>query len=155
MQLTTKGRYAVMAMVDLACYGTGEPISLQEISDRQEISLAYLEQIFTKMRRGGLVESVRGPGGGYVLARPAAEIFIADVMQAVEEKVKTLRCAPDSSKGCLQDKSRCMVHDLWEGLGQQISSYFESISLEDVMERRLRHKNLYSLMPEQKQQKKA
>lgn len=137
MRLSTKGRYAVMAMVDLANYCDGSPVSLADIADRQEISLSYLEQLFGKLRKGGLVKSVRGPGGGYLLARPAAETRVSDIVLAVDEPLKATRCKPNSPSGCHSDKSRCLTHDLWQELGNQIYLYLSSVSLEDICERRL------------------
>jgi len=132
VKLSTKGRYAVMAMVDLAQFGTTGPVALAEVADRQEISLSYLEQLFAKLRRAGLVKSVRGPGGGYKLSYPAPEIRIADVITAVDEPIRTTGCAPGAATGCIRRTSRCMTHDLWEELGHQIHSYLNSVSLEDV-----------------------
>ncbi len=141
MILSTRGRYAVMAMVDLATQAHARPVCLAEISERQEIPLAYLEQIFGKLRKSGLVKSVRGPGGGYQLQRPSSEIWISDVIQAAEEAIKMTRCSSGPS-GCMTPKTRCLTHDLWEGLGNQIYQYLRSVSLEDVCERRLRGKPL-------------
>ena len=137
MRLSTKGRYAVMAMVDLAKHGTGEPISLAEIAERQEISLSYLEQLFARLRKGGLVRSVRGPGGGYLLAFAAAETRISEIILAVDEPIRATRCAPGAPTGCRANKSRCLTHDLWEELGNQIHLFLSSVSLADVVERRL------------------
>ena len=123
MKLSTKSRYAVMAMVDLAKQSTGEPIALADVADRQEISLSYLEQIFGKLRRGGLVNSIRGPGGGYMLSRSAADTRISDIILAVDEPIQTTRCKPGSPFGCKSNQSRCMTHDLWEELGHQIYIY--------------------------------
>src|SRR6201993_780104 len=137
MRLSTKGRYAVMAMVDLAQHGMGEPISLAEIAERQEISLSYLEQLFAMLRKGGLVKSVRGPGGGYLLARDRAETRIADIILAVDEPIRATRCTPGAPIGCRGNKTRCLTHDLWEELGNQIHLYLSSVSLADVCERRV------------------
>ena len=139
MILSTRGRYAVMAMVDLADRDAGKPVSLAEISDRQEIPLAYLEQIFAKLRKGGLVKSVRGPGGGYMLLRPAAETWVSDIIMAAEEQIKMTRC-DSGPTGCMKPKTRCLTHDLWEGLGNQIYNYLRSISLADICDKRLRQK---------------
>lgn len=139
MMLSTRGRYAVMAMVDLAACCTGKPVSLAEISERQEIPLAYLEQIFAKLRKSGLVKSVRGPGGGYLLLRPAAETWVSDIIMAAEEPIKMTRCDSGPS-GCMKPKTRCLTHDLWEGLGAQIYNYLRSVSLEDICDKRLRQK---------------
>lgn len=137
MRLSTKGRYAVMAIVDLASHSTGSPIALADIASRQEISLSYLEQLFGKLRRGGLVKSVRGPGGGYLLARPAGELRIADIMIAVDEPIRATRCRPGSPSGCGPDNLRCATHDLWEELGNHIRMYLNSVSVEDVVSRRI------------------
>ena len=116
MKLGTRARYAVMAMVDLARHGEGGPVSLAEIAQRQEISLAYLEQLFAKLRRGGLVKSVRGPGGGYLLARDRNDTRISDIVLAVDEPLRAVRCNPGEAIGCRTDRSRCLTHDLWEEL---------------------------------------
>ena len=137
MRLSTKGRYAVMAMVDLAKHGKGTPISLAEIAERQEISLSYLEQLFAKLRRGGLVRSVRGPGGGYLLARSAEETRISDAILAVDEPIRATRCKSGSAIGCRSNKSRCLTHDLWEELGNQIHIFLSSVSLADVCGKRV------------------
>ncbi|MFW6413104.1 MAG: Rrf2 family transcriptional regulator, partial [Oceanicaulis sp.] len=119
MKLSTKGRYAVMAMADLAVSSKDGPAPLGEIASRQEISLSYLEQLFAKLRRAGLVKSVRGPGGGYRLARPAGETRVADIMIAVEEPVDVTRCQ-HKPKGCMEGGLRCITHDLWDELGRHI-----------------------------------
>ncbi len=137
MKLSTKGRYAVMAMVDLASRASQRPVALADIAERQEISLSYLEQLFAKLRRGGLVKSVRGPGGGYLLARTAAEMHISDIILAVDEPIRATRCRPGSAKGCTGDSSRCLTHDLWEELGNQIYLFLSAITLEDVCFRRV------------------
>ncbi|MEQ8966391.1 MAG: Rrf2 family transcriptional regulator [Azospirillaceae bacterium] len=137
MRLSTKGRYAVMAMVDLARHGNGRPLSLADIAERQEISLSYLEQLFAKLRRAGLVASVRGPGGGYLLARDATETRISDIILAVDEPIRATRCHPSTAVGCHSDKSRCLTHDLWDELGNQIHLYLSSVSLDDVVNRRI------------------
>ena len=137
MKLSTKGRYAVMAMVDIASHTEGKPIALADVAERQEISLSYLEQLFGKLRRGGLVKSVRGPGGGYLLARGAADTRIADIIISVDEPIKTTRCTPGSPTGCTSNKSRCLTHDLWEELGNHIFLYLNSVSLADVVDDRV------------------
>ena len=137
MKLSTKGRYAVMALADLACQSKGQPVALADIAERQDISLSYLEQLFGKLRKSAQVKSVRGPGGGYLLARPAGEIRIADIITAVDEPIKATRCKPGSAEGCRTDRSRCMTHDLWEELGNQIYLFLSTISLEDVIENRV------------------
>jgi Rrf2 family iron-sulfur cluster assembly transcriptional regulator len=137
VKLSTKGRYAVMAMVDLAVNSNGSPVALADIADRQEISLSYLEQLFGRLRKGGLVKSVRGPGGGYLLARPTQQTRVSDIILAVDEPIQTTRCAPGSPAGCHNHKGRCLTHDLWEELGNQIYLYLSSVSLNDVVERKL------------------
>ena len=137
MKLSTKGRYAVMAMVDIAAHTEGKPIALADVAERQEISLSYLEQLFGKLRRGGLVKSVRGPGGGYLLARGVANTRIADIILSVDESIKTTRCTPGSPTGCTGNKSRCLTHDLWEELGNHIFLYLNSVSLADVIDDRV------------------
>jgi Rrf2 family transcriptional regulator, iron-sulfur cluster assembly transcription factor len=137
VKLSTKGRYAVTAMVDLARHGDGKPVSLAEIAERQEISLSYLEQLFAKLRRSGLVKSVRGPGGGYVLAHDRDVTRIADIIVAVDEPIHAVRCAPGGAAGCRGDRSRCLTHDLWEELSNQIHLYLSSVSLGDVCEKRV------------------
>ncbi len=137
LKLSTKGRYAVMAMVDLAMHSDNRPISLADIADRQEISLSYLEQLFAKLRRGGLVRSVRGPGGGYLLAREDTETRISDIILAVDEPIRATRCTPGQPFGCRINKSRCMTHDLWEELGNQIYLYLSSVTVADVVDKRI------------------
>ena len=137
MKLSTKGRYAVMAMVDLATHTEGRPVSLADIADRQEISLSYLEQLFAKLRRGGLVRSVRGPGGGYLLAHSREETRISDIILAVDEPIRATRCTPGQPFGCRSNKSRCMTHDLWDELGNQIYLYLSSVTVADVVDKRI------------------
>lgn len=137
MKLSTKGRYAVMAMVDLSSHSSGNPVALADIAERQEISLSYLEQLFGKLRKGGLVKSVRGPGGGYLLSRQSEQIRVSDIIMAVDEPIQTTRCAPGTPAGCHNNKGRCLTHDLWEELGNQIYLYLSSVSLADVCERRI------------------
>ncbi len=130
-----------MAMADLAAQtianGTPRPISLGEIAERQGISLSYLEQLFGKLRRAGLVLSARGPGGGYRLAFPTTETRIADIILAVDEPIRATRCEVGSPKGCLGGRSRCLTHDLWEELGNQIHIFLTSVTLDDVVRRRV------------------
>jgi Rrf2 family iron-sulfur cluster assembly transcriptional regulator len=137
MQLSTKGRYAVMAMTDLVCRGGERAVSVAEIAERQQISQAYLEQLFSRLRKRGLVTSHRGPGGGYRLARSADETSVADVVIAVDEPLKAIRCGGGKT-GCMKDGARCLTHDLWEETGRQIKSYLASVSLADVASGRLR-----------------
>jgi Rrf2 family transcriptional regulator, iron-sulfur cluster assembly transcription factor len=137
MRLSTKGRYAVMAMVDLAKHSDGQPITLAEIAERQEISLSYLEQLFARLRIAGLVRSIRGPGGGYLLAHAPDETRISDVILAVDEPIRATRCTPGAPTGCRGSKARCLTHDLWEELGNQIHLYLSSVTLADVVAQRL------------------
>lgn len=133
MRLTTKGRYAVTAMLDLALHQTQGPINLAEISHRQGISLSYLEQLFARLRRRGLVSSARGPGGGYSLGRDASQITVVDVIHAVDETVDATRCGGE--KNC-QGHERCLTHDLWEELSEQITRFLGGISLGELIQRR-------------------
>jgi Rrf2 family iron-sulfur cluster assembly transcriptional regulator len=138
MRLSTKGRYAVMAMTDLARHGADRAVSLAEIASRQEISLSYLEQLFARLRRGGLVKSARGPGGGYRLAKPAYETSVAEIVLAVDEPIRATRCAgAGSPAGCMAAGERCITHHLWEELGEQIHRFLAGVSLADVLERRV------------------
>ncbi|HEY9217039.1 MAG TPA: Rrf2 family transcriptional regulator [Phenylobacterium sp.] len=138
MRLSTKGRYAVMAMTDLARREEQRAVALADIAARQEISLAYLEQLFSRLRRKGLVVSARGPGGGYRLARSAAETSIADIVIAVDEPLRATRCGGDADKGCMLKGERCLTHDLWEEMGRRIEGYLTSVTLADVATGRLR-----------------
>lgn len=138
MKLSTKGRYAVMAMVDLAQQSDGRPIALADVARRQDISLSYLEQLFSKLRRNGLVKSVRGPGGGYLLSDPPTEIRISEIVLAVDEPIHATRCSPGSPEGCRGTHERCATHDLWEGLGNEIYGYLRSVTIADVCQRRVR-----------------
>lgn len=135
MKMSTKGRYAVMAMIDIATHSNGEPVSLAEIAERQDISQEYLEQLFGKLRKAKLVESARGPGGGYRLARPMSEIPVAKIIAAVDEELQFTRCDGDAVEGCVKGE-RCNAHDLWSSLGRQMMYFLSSISLEDVVEKR-------------------
>ena len=137
MRLGTKGRYAVMAMTDLARHGRARAVTLAEIAARQEISQAYLEQLFALLRRRGLVASVRGPGGGYRLGRAANLISVVDVVRAVDEPLAATRCE-GASTGCLGGGERCVTHDLWDALGDHIAQFLGAVSLEDVVQRRIR-----------------
>ena len=135
MKLTTKGRYAVMAMADLALFKDKGPISLTDISIRQNISLAYLEQIFIKLKQENLVKSVRGARGGYVLEDSPEEIKISKIISAVNEEIKTLNCKKDSKKGCNNKSSKCITHNLWDQLDQHINSFFEKVKLQDLVKK--------------------
>ena len=156
MRLSTKGRYAVMAMTDLALNAQGRPISLSEISERQQISLSYLEQLFARLRKAGLVKSARGPGGGYSLSRPSERLFVSEIVLAVDEPIKATRCEMTSNKlgankklskdeavreiGCMPGGQRCLTHNLWEDLGVAIHDYLSQVSLRDVIEKKTRKK---------------
>tara|TARA_X000000950_G_scaffold223030_1_gene268692 strand:- start:143 stop:568 length:426 start_codon:yes stop_codon:yes gene_type:complete len=135
MKLTTKGRYAVMAMADLASFKDNGPTSLTDISLRQNISLAYLEQIFIKLKNNNLVKSVRGAKGGYILEIPPEEIKIANIISAVDEKVKTLNCKKESKKGCNSKSTKCITHNLWDQLDQHINNFFEKVKLQDLVKK--------------------
>ena len=136
MKLGTRGRYAVMAMVDLAnCTlksSKSQPVTLSDIAARQEISLSYLEQLFSKLRKNSLVKSVRGPGGGYMLARRPDELRISDIVLAVDEPLRATRCNPMTGTGCMPDGGRCVTHDLWEELSNHIYMFLNTVTLEDV-----------------------
>ena len=135
MKMSTKGRYAVMAMIDIASQPTASPVSLAEIAERQDISQEYLEQLFGKLRKAGLVDSVRGPGGGYRLARPTEDIPVASIILAVDEPLRVTRCEGDAVDGCVKGE-RCCAHDLWSSLGRQMMYFLASTTLEDVVAKR-------------------
>ena len=132
MKLTNKGRYAVMAMADLASNASKGPISLSEISSRQNISLAYLEQIFLQLKNNRLVKSSRGAKGGYTLEKPASEIKLSNIIYAVDEEVKTLNCKKNSKRGCNHKSVKCITHNLWDQLDQHINGFFEGVKLQDL-----------------------
>ena len=133
MKLTTKGRYAVMAMADLATNENLKPVSLNEIAVRQNISLSYLEQLFLKLKNNRLVKSVRGPQGGYILEKKAKDIKLSSIMFAVDEEVKTLSCKKDSKKGCGGRTVKCITHNLWDELEKHINGFFENKNLQDLV----------------------
>jgi Rrf2 family iron-sulfur cluster assembly transcriptional regulator len=135
MKLTTKGRYAVMAMADLALFKDRGPISLTDISLRQNISLAYLEQIFIKLKNNNLVKSVRGAKGGYTLEISPEEIKISNIISAVDEEVKTLNCKKESKRGCNNKSTKCITHNLWDQLDKHINNFFEKVKLQDLVKR--------------------
>jgi len=137
MKLSTRGRYAVMAMVDVAQKSGGQPVPLADIAERQEISLSYLEQLFAKLRRCGVVKSIRGPGGGYILSRRADRIHIADIMLAVDEPEPPAGCSPGSPDLCSGNQARCATHDLWEALGNQVYGFLKSVTVADVCANRI------------------
>jgi Rrf2 family transcriptional regulator, iron-sulfur cluster assembly transcription factor len=130
MRLTTKGRFAVTAMIDVALYAGAAPVTLAAISERQRISLSYLEQLFGKLRRSGLVDSVRGPGGGYQLARPTMEVSVADIIRAVDEPIDATQCG--GRENCHDDR-RCMTHELWAGLNAHIFGFLNGVTLADLV----------------------
>ncbi len=133
MKLTSKGRYAVMALVDLARFDNINPVSLRDISLRQNISLDYLEQIFSKLKKNEIVKSIRGTHGGYVLNKNANDIKLTNIFHAVDEKVKTVQCKKESKKGCNGKATKCITHNLWDELEIHINSFFENKSLEDLI----------------------
>ena len=134
MKLSSKGRYAVMALVDLARFNEINPVSLRDISLRQGISLDYLEQIFSKLRKNEIVQSVRGTQGGYVLNKKAREIKLTNILDAVDEKVKTLQCKKELKKGCNGKATKCLTHNLWDELETHINNFFDKKSLEDLVQ---------------------
>ena len=135
MKLTTKGRYAVMAMADLALFKDNGPTNLTDISLRQNISVAYLEQIFIKLKKNNLVKSVRGAKGGYVLEYSPEEIKISNIISAVDEEVNTLSCKKESKRGCNNKSTKCITHNLWDQLDQHINNFFEKIKLQDLVKK--------------------
>ena len=130
MRMSTKAQYAVRAMVNLNLHSDGAPVSLRDISLRESISLTYLEQLFVKLRRGQIVKSVRGPGGGYLLARPAREIQVDEIIDSVEESLVPVACM-DQKHGCVCDE-QCVTHNVWHGLGERIRDFLASITLEEL-----------------------
>ena len=139
MKITSRGRYAVMAMADLAKNNVKEPTSLTEISLRQGISIAYLEQLFLKLRKNNLVQSARGPAGGYVLSKPPEEIKLLSIINAVDEKIKTLKCKKESKKGCNGKSIKCITHNLWDDLEAHINKFFEYNTLNDILFKEVRN----------------
>ena len=137
MKLTSKGRYAVMAMADLASNQNSKPVSLVDISLRQNISLSYLEQLFSKLKSEKLVKSARGSYGGYLLDRSPKDIKLLNIITAVDEEVKTLKCKRDSKKGCNGKNTKCITHNLWDNLENHINSFFDKINLEDLVEKKI------------------
>ena len=136
MKLSSKGRYAVMALADLAKFDPNEPVSLRDISLRQGISLVYLEQLFLKLKKNKIVSSVRGKKGGYTLNKNASEINISEVLSAVEEKIKTVGCEKHSKKGCNGKSAKCITHNLWDELEDYINVFFEKKKLSDLINKR-------------------
>ena len=139
MKLTSRGRYAVMAMADLAKNNVKKPINLAEISLRQGISIAYLEQLFLKLRKNNLVQSSRGPSGGYVLSKPPGEIKLLSIINAVDEKIKTVKCKKESKKGCNGKSIKCITHNLWDDLEDHINKFFENNTLNDILFKEVRN----------------
>ena len=139
MKLTSKGRYAVMAMADLAKNKVKEPTSLAEISLRQGISLSFLEQLFLKLKKNNLVQSTRGPSGGYVLSKPPEEIKLLSIINAVDEKIKTLKCRKESKRGCNHKSIKCITHNLWDDLETHINKFFEDNTLNDIIFKEVRN----------------
>ena len=135
MRLTTKGRFAVTAMIDLALRQNSGPVTLAAISQRQQISLSYLEQLFGKLRRNELVESTRGPGGGYTLARKAADITVTDIITSVDEPIDATQCG--GKENCLGESGRCMTHDLWAALNQRMVEFLDSVSLQKLVDEQI------------------
>ena len=139
MKLTSKGRYAVMAMADLAKINNDQPTSLTEISLRQGISISFLEQIFLKLKKSNLVKSSRGPSGGYVLSKPPEEIKLLSIINAVDEKIKTLKCRKESKRGCNHKSIKCITHNLWDDLETHINKFFEDNTLNDILFKEVRN----------------
>ncbi|MDX1916535.1 MAG: Rrf2 family transcriptional regulator [Rickettsiaceae bacterium] len=136
MMLTTKGRYAVMALVDIALHSSNKPCRLAEVAERQNIDLRYLEQIFVKLKNLNVIIAIRGPNGGYRLQKSPEEIKISDIIGAVEESVEMTRCKGEDA-GCIKKGAKCLTHDLWEGLEVAIKSFLENITIEDVLTKKL------------------
>jgi Rrf2 family iron-sulfur cluster assembly transcriptional regulator len=141
MKLTSKGRYAVMALADLAKFNSVNPVSLRDISLRQGISLDFLEQIFSKLKKRNIVKSIRGSNGGYILSDDPVEIKIANILNAVDEEVKTVQCKKDSKKGCNGKTSKCITHNLWDELEIHINQFFEQKNLKDLISNSSERKN--------------
>ncbi len=133
MKLTSRGRYAVMALADIVTFDKKKPVSLRDISLRQNISLVYLEQIFSKLKKNNIVKSVRGINGGYIITKQPCDIKLSDIFFAVDEKVKTVKCKKDSKKGCNGKSSKCITHNLWDELEMHINNFFEKKSLNDLI----------------------
>ena len=133
MKLTSKGRYAVMALADLAKFNSINPVSLRDISLRQSISLVFLEQIFSKLKKNGIVKSIRGTNGGYILNKQPVDIKLADILNAVDEEVKTVQCKKELKKGCNSKTSKCITHNLWDELEVHINHFFKNKNLKDLI----------------------
>ena len=141
MKLTTKGRYAVMAMADLAANQSLKPVSLSDIALRQNISLSYLEQLFSKLKNKKLIKSIRGPAGGYILEKNPREITVSNIIYAVDEQVKTLKCKKESKKGCHGKTVKCITHNLWDDLEKHINEFFDNVSLNDLVHQKKTDQN--------------
>ena len=139
MKITSRGRYAVLAMVDLAKFGSQKPCSLSHVSIRQNISLSYLEQIFNDLKKAELVKSQKGPGGGNILNKQTKEIKISYIISAVDEEVKTLKCKRDSKKGCNGKNTKCITHNLWDDLEKHINSFFDKVNLDDLVDKKIKY----------------
>ena len=139
MKLNSKARYAVMALADLAKSNAKEPTSLTEISLRQGISIDYLEQLFLKLRKNNLVQSARGPSGGYVLSKPAGQIKLLSIINAVDEKIRTVKCRKEKKKGCNGKSIKCITHNLWDDLETHINKFFEENTLNDILFKEVRN----------------
>ena len=137
MKLTSKGRYAVMALADIANFDRQNPVSLRDISLRQNISLVYLEQIFSKLRKNNIVKSIRGTNGGYILTRDPGQIKLSNIFSAVDEKVKTLQCKRESKRGCNGRSTKCITHYLWDDLEMHINDFFDKKNLGDLLKNNL------------------
>ena len=137
MKLNSKSRYAVMALADIASFNKQNPVSLRDISLRQNISLVYLEQIFSKLRKNNIVKSIRGTNGGYVLTKDPEQIKLSNIFSAVDEKVKTLQCKRESKKGCNGKLTKCITHNLWDDLEMHINDFFDKKNLGDILKNNL------------------
>ena len=140
MKLTSKGRYAVMALADIANFDRQNPVSLRDISLRQNISLVYLEQIFSKLKKNNIVKSIRGTNGGYILTRDPGQIKLSNIFSAVDEKVKTLQCKRESKRGCNGRSTKCITHYLWDDLEMHINDFFDKKNLGDLLKNNLEKK---------------
>ncbi len=147
MRLSTKAQYAVRALVDLALHSGGKPVALREISQREDIPLNYLEQLFLRLKNGRIITSVRGPGGGYILARSSAQITISEIVATVEEPLNPVSCLDEAGGSCSRG-TRCVTHDVWKGLGEKIRGFLDAIKLEDLVSDA--RKNLRVPLPEKK-----
>ena len=137
MKLNTRGRYAVMALADMASFSTQNPVSLRDISLRQNISLVYLEQIFSKLKKNNIVKSIRGTNGGYILTKNPEKIKLSNIFLAVDEKVKTVQCKKESKKGCNGKLTKCITHNLWDDLEMHINEFFDKKNLGDLLKNSL------------------